>query len=1775
MFKKLKDKIEEVKQSPLKITQIAQAVVSPTSSSVIEPVSNANFSIGEDCEDTPRSSPAKEGFQAVDLQDVPSPLPSGRRSRQSSISSVTSDASSLFPIYEMPAHSFNLQSDLESASEMDEGSSSQLAQVPKQELYHAYLKLQRRYQKYKGRSNDLLNYCRELDKDNRKLKNVLLECQEKSLRRISELKEQCALEQRAKAHLEEALRNDLEEKDHLIQTLHTKVKLLKESSSSGGSLGGENILIDFSQELNPSSLDIVHMSSDNPAQYASNQPVDNIATNSTRVSEHEELVKLINSDSDDSVSEDLQELEGGNLLEEVLSENSVNKSVNESASNGACQLFEENSSNDKLKSKEETSAEFTSFSFLEDMASPKDLTGADMVKGNFGLLKEFTNEIQTLKEKNAQYIKECDDLKLSLKKLEEDSKVQISGLTEKLLSSEKTRIKLTESNNELISNQRQLETQVQELSNELESTKEKNDAFIKERDELQLMLENVKTSSRVEIDTLRNKLLSFMKEADKTDVSNTEIPATLGHLIRNDEGTVFKLQPENIELKSSLKQLEDDVKGQVHNLQDKLRLCEKEKEDAMLHNIELSNSQSQLNDHIEDLRIRLQVLKEENNIHVRENDDLKSSLKILEDSIKEQVSKLQERLCLYGEGDMSVISNNELSSIQSQLNVQIDVLTSKLQVLKEKNDGYVKENNDLRSSLEGKDDDVKEQVYKLEEKLALSEQEKEKVILSNIELNSIHCQLNTEVENLSRELQVLKEENVSYVKESNNLKISVKKVEDDFKGEVSKLKEQICLFEEEKRKLLQSNSELSSMEIKLSSQIDDLTNKLKELKEENSCYIKENYELRDSVKKLEGSFNEEVDKLEKKLYLCEEEREKFAISNNELINIQSERNAQIDNITHQLQVLKEENAGYVKENNALRSSFEKLEIDCKEKICKVEEKFQLSEEEKKKCISSSNELSTIKNQLSAQIESLTCKLKSIEGENALYVQENTDLKSSLKKLEDDVAEQIGKLKENLCLCEEERKKVSLSNIELSNIQNQLNDQIADLTSTLKVVREENALYVSENNDLKSSLMKISDDVKGQLCELKEKLCLCEEEKNVVLSSNTELRTIKNELSAHIEDLTCQLEEMKEKNAVYITENSDLKSSVNDFKEQVDNLKRRHCLCEEEREKFALLNVELNNVQSQHKAEIEDLTRKLKLLREERSELQKVASEAKEHIDELKDKLKQSDQEKGNIVLSHSELSVTQNQLEARIQELSDELNTLMHENEILVSSNNELNADIHMLTANLKALKAENNTLISQVDKMKSSMQSADSSKLSQLEDVNEKLSDAVKEKEELTGKIQSLSTHIENLVDELECSKKENNSLLNKITVSEKDKACLESKLNSERTESNVNIAQLRTDIANLKEENVKLVTEMQNMKDQPKSEHLQEIKKLCAEKEILQRQFSDQMKTMSKTSQAYKADIKSLRRKIQHLVVDKILLEQELSEFLLIIEEKEKTIAERDEEHIQKIKQLAVNLGKQLAEKDEELQNVHTREFAEHVENEERHMIQQLRNQIRDIVEDCKKGNDAYELLMEDHKATEKAREADRFLLEQQIKDLQQSHEAEIGELNKKWRSYLKKELDVVQEKHKAEVAELSREWHWERKNSIHCEDEVPSEELENTSQLAVAAVESGTGSIELLHKQVVALTQELKEAKRKHRSEVADLNNLLLLRQKNSDGRVCTFHENCVEMEYIRNIMFQYMMGKEQMLLAKVIAAVMKFDPDQTDQILQKEVHKQTLLGHLGIL
>lgn len=154
------------------------------------------------------------------------------RQRRLSNSSMASDVSFRLPAYDSPAV-YHLQSDLDcSASEYEDTASNaggtQLDRISKEQLHSAYKKASDRYQKYRSRYTEIAARYRDLERDNNKARSVLVETQDKALRRISELREQCALEQQAKAHLENALRLEMDELQCVIKTLNSKLTTVRE-----------------------------------------------------------------------------------------------------------------------------------------------------------------------------------------------------------------------------------------------------------------------------------------------------------------------------------------------------------------------------------------------------------------------------------------------------------------------------------------------------------------------------------------------------------------------------------------------------------------------------------------------------------------------------------------------------------------------------------------------------------------------------------------------------------------------------------------------------------------------------------------------------------------------------------------------------------------------------------------------------------------------------------------------------------------------------------------------------------------------------------------------------------------------------------------------------------------------------------------------------------------------------------------------------------------------------------------------------------------------------------------------------------------------------------------------------------------------------------------------------------------------------------------------------------------------------------------------------------
>ncbi|KAH8038692.1 hypothetical protein HPB51_002836 [Rhipicephalus microplus] len=205
MFKRLKEKIvEEVKQSPIRFPQFPAGQVGPGESGSN---SDASFSITED-------------------------------DQQPNEEDGASNSTDLLPLYRPPENSPALVAPSDAESETEELS---LDHVSKEELWTAFQTARARVRKYRNKNflnNDFIVQAvqayRSLDTEKEKIRRILSESQDKALRRMGELREQAQLEQQAKAHLEENLRCQLEEKEHIIQTLETKVALLKANNAIPG-----------------------------------------------------------------------------------------------------------------------------------------------------------------------------------------------------------------------------------------------------------------------------------------------------------------------------------------------------------------------------------------------------------------------------------------------------------------------------------------------------------------------------------------------------------------------------------------------------------------------------------------------------------------------------------------------------------------------------------------------------------------------------------------------------------------------------------------------------------------------------------------------------------------------------------------------------------------------------------------------------------------------------------------------------------------------------------------------------------------------------------------------------------------------------------------------------------------------------------------------------------------------------------------------------------------------------------------------------------------------------------------------------------------------------------------------------------------------------------------------------------------------------------------------------------------------------------------------------
>ncbi|XP_063634566.1 golgin subfamily A member 4-like isoform X2 [Cydia splendana] len=450
MFKKLKDKLaEEVKSSPQRIQQFAQAAqaaVTSASSSISDITNNDLFSIGDNDISQSRSvrptaltRPAEQNaFQDVALMQSASmqasteeidftPRPEQSEShnqRRLSNSSFASDVSFRLPNYESPAL-YHLQSDMEvSASEAEErgfsSGAASLDRVTKEQLYAAYKRTQQRYEKYRTQYADLARHYKFLERDNAKARSVLVETQDKALRRISELREQCTLEQSAKAHLEKALRLEIDEKNMKIEALQTKITCMQDDTDNKDPNNEEEVIKEQAKELQ-----LIDFSGNNDRKTSGYDGVDNALTNKTEkleqlLNKYKESLKL-SKEKNAQLTTDLHL-----LTTEIENKNKENEQLKHSSE----ELAETRKKNLELQeSNEELQNKLNTYEFnqmKEQSALELDLQKA------LEEIKQLQCKIEVFNKREEEYAISLAENKLSIHKELESKEAEIKSLKDHL-----------------------------------------------------------------------------------------------------------------------------------------------------------------------------------------------------------------------------------------------------------------------------------------------------------------------------------------------------------------------------------------------------------------------------------------------------------------------------------------------------------------------------------------------------------------------------------------------------------------------------------------------------------------------------------------------------------------------------------------------------------------------------------------------------------------------------------------------------------------------------------------------------------------------------------------------------------------------------------------------------------------------------------------------------------------------------------------------------------------------------------------------------------------------------------------------------------------------------------------------------------------------------------------------------------------------------------------------------------------------------------------------
>ncbi|XP_004526454.1 golgin subfamily A member 4 [Ceratitis capitata] len=1248
MFANLKNKlIEEVKASPSKFQQFAAAVSSSASTtpsgsdSTTTTTTNENFfSITE--EDTPQNSPYKPlklppgALGGRIHHNGPGAIP---RTRKLSNSSMASDVSFRLPSYESPP-AYHLQSDLESnCSELeDTASTAKLDVITKEQLYDAYKKSLDRYHKYRSRYTDLANRYKDLERDSTKARSVLVETQEKAIRRISELREQCSLEQKAKAHLEEALRMEMDDMQCKMQAYETKLKLLGENPDnvtailsenfSNEAIGGESLIdLDDSSHSLGGSIDKKSLYDTG----SSNKDAPLLAQLKAELEEREHkieelLVKM--SAAEDTITQ-LRKQEEENALLLAQTKQAIHSELETKES--------------EVKNLAETIT--TMQKELQDAAKKE-----KQLNGQVSELNELREKVKSLheakQESDAKLIASehmLSHLKEQQGAKENESKALEEKLAKAVKESEQKLNDLRQQNhqlNEMVQRYQQNEVSLAEIDNELNRTKNENDILKVSSAENERKLQNLESKVMAQKEQLEclqqerqvedkqlkdmltreEELSKILKETqDDNEVQRQLVKQLESELKITNERNQHTESETIAALKNELHKLNDEMIEKVKDLKEQIAGKEKE---LKTNTNKLAKQKKQFETQQNRMReqsVEIDVLRTELNKHEQHLSNLQTELQEREKQAEEEKGKLRAQV-------KSILQ--DIGQIQEEM-----------RTVKESHDELEEEKLKLEQLIKNMQQETQEtidgsqrwrdQLIAAEDKLRQVESKLQNVESENSQLAEKNCLLEEQNNRFEKQLAELERQKIKEEDIANELRLKL----DTAEVTVQKLNEKMSQVLDENSRM-HNTKELMDHDYRTLQDKCDVLEKGKMIMEDvQTCLQQELEQLKERKLVMETRLRETVEQLQQAEEKCAEQK-KYADAYEE----------ELKEMAKVLERFEKENQTLIAELNDLRaaqSDDEKLHCLMRDQKRRIEELEHDSIEK--------DENSRV------NLEAAT--------------KENTLLKEKLNRLET-TCEELERLKEECQLQKaqnaELNQEISILNTELAKTRESC-QELVTLSVQLKALMDEKEDTEKELNRLVLEINKLKEDISVQAEELQIKAKEVE-----TLKEQLENSVAISEKLANTETELSNCKEMEKKILAEAAISAELANKkIQDLENQLsttnNDIERLH-------ESNDAIQVEMDKLQSKSEMQLQSMELTLRQLRDENEKFQQQIAQQK--VDG--EKLANFEQ----LQLENEYLNKHVKQLETELEAQRMETSTKLREGEDLREKLKSLQCELYVLREN-------------------------------------------------------------------------------------------------------------------------------------------------------------------------------------------------------------------------------------------------------------------------------------------------------------------------------------------------------------------------------------------------------------------------------------------------------------------------------------------------------------